>query len=206
VHTNDGSSSSRKEYAIPCGVSISRKIDLSVILDTISRRKSSFSSSRQGGVGREDTIGVGGSVGISTGVSADGVVNGALVGIGSRVGSVGPLIGGRLGCFRVGRGVIVGALGTTGAGCFVGIIFCVGASVGKLMAILIIDSKYRNRPGSSSVSDFPSTLSHRLSRYRLPMSFSFSLLSIIRFLVTRLFLLGSKERADLSNNDCTTSK
>lgn len=96
VHTNDGSSSSRKEYAIPCGVSISRKIDLSVIPEMISRRKSSFSSSGQGGVGRDDTVG-GGSVGISTGVFADGVVNGALVGIGSRVGSVGPLIGGRLG-------------------------------------------------------------------------------------------------------------
>jgi len=125
VHTNDGSSLSRKEKLNPCGVSKSRKFDLSVILDKTSRRKSSFSSSRQSGVGGEDTIGRG-TVGTSTGVLVDGMIAGAMAGTGSRVGSVGPLdgtegvgslvsnmgVGGKLGWVRVGRGVIVWALGT----------------------------------------------------------------------------------------------
>ena len=145
MHTNDGSSSSRNEYAIPCGVSTSKRIALLVVVDKISRRKSSFSDSIQGGVGGKDTVGREGVVGTSTGMPGDGAVAGALVGIGSRVGSVGPLdgteglvgnvgVGGPVGRVRVGRVVSIGAVlvgvGATGVLVGIGMFDDTGALVG----------------------------------------------------------------------------
>ena len=102
---------------------------------------------------------------------------GFLVGMGSRDGKVGPLVvgglgvGGRIGRGEViGAGVFVGVIGVgglllVGRGLMVGFLG-VGTSVGKLMLITLVitDSRYCNRLGSSSVSDLFSTLSHRLSK------------------------------------------
>ena len=138
VHTKEGSSSSKKEKAIPCGVSGSKSTDSPVVLDKTSRTKTSFSPSKQGRAGKKgagvgDGIGI---VGFSVGTAVDGGGIGAFVGIGSRVGSVGPLGPG------VGSGI--GAVGDVGVGGeLLGACFD-GAFVGILIMLimLIMDSKY----------------------------------------------------------------
>lgn len=115
--------------------------------------------------------------------------DGALVGIGTRVGSVGPDTGFLVGCVRVGRAVEVDgflvAVGSFEVGDFVGVPGVVGDFVGVpgevggcllgglfgilmlMVSMPIMDSKYGIRPSSSFLSRFFSTLSQRVSKYCL---------------------------------------
>ena len=100
MHTKDGVSFNRKEYAIPCGVSTSKKIDLSVISDKTSRRKFSFSVS-QGDKGGND----GGRV-VVVGTSTGALEDGAIAGPGVVVEGAGILVG--VGDLLIGALLVVG--------------------------------------------------------------------------------------------------
>lgn len=110
-HAKEGLSSRRNAAAFPCGVSLNGTPDVSVVMtpDKTARRKSSLFSMLQGPVGtNEPTIGLNVGLGVGAGVTTFvgfavvGMGVGGLVGIGCRVGRVGPLVGagvGDVGCF-----------------------------------------------------------------------------------------------------------